>query len=279
MFCALIVPLIPATRSEATISGVQWINRSGLDSCQVPTAAQEYDLWYHTSFWMQAFYFGGATASVTSCASTNPQTIAANINMYSAYPWLFMPIWDDRQAPCTGNSQKFSYDTSTAYNQGVSDAISAYNAETAVGIDHQTVVTLDVETWDVPGQYYGSPCDYAAYSYIKGFLGTAEQGLAMSVALYSSPTSLSWFLDHYFFEINTQGGNIPIPTEVWGAHYDSNPDPWALAPLPQGAFVFHQRIKQWQGPAPAGQTGFLVDRDCADAYADGSWTTYQGGCQ
>jgi hypothetical protein len=80
-----------------------------------------------------------------------------------------MPIWVGLQPPCTpaGKYYVFSYNTTTAYNQGYSEARSAHVAAVGLHFTNDTPMVYDLEAgWDTTN----SSCVAAAKAFVRGWV-------------------------------------------------------------------------------------------------------------
>jgi len=71
------------------------------------------------------------------------------LSTLNAQGWRFIPTWVGLQAACTSYAHKMSYNTTTAYNEGVAEANEAITAAQALGLTEAdgsgTVIYFDLE--------------------------------------------------------------------------------------------------------------------------------------
>jgi len=100
-----------------TVQSVQTFAGHGFDACEIPSLSN-LQTWYNGSPYKAVnLYIGGV-----SRACDNDALNAAYVQQMFNQGWRFIPTWVGPQAPCTGFVNRFSYDTATAYAQGVDNA-------------------------------------------------------------------------------------------------------------------------------------------------------------
>jgi Domain of unknown function (DUF1906) len=214
----------------------------GLDSCTDPTVDQMQSFWNSTPYANWYIYIGGSNA----CDKVQPnlstswlKAVTGNVAGATMY-WDLIPIWVGPQAPCTltTGATTFSTDPSTAYNQGVNEAVAAatkFNSLTG--------------TWDFPIVYDLEPftadlgsCSTslsAAQSFISGWVHQLQIQPAQRAGVFGSGCASHL---QRFVQSN------PVPDFIWGSDWGTAMDPAHIGCIADGYWTSHQRHKQWQGP-------------------------------
>ena len=143
----------------------------------------------------------------------------------------FFPIWDDLQAPCTTNGARMSWNTSTAYNQGVTSAQNAQAAMNRFGFASYDDVWLDIEGYDSPN----SSCRAAVLAYVDGW--DAVLGPALDAGVYGSADNI----DAYATLAHVSSA---VDVAAWDTCLNSA---WNLPDVPNSHWVYDQRIHQYRG--------------------------------
>jgi hypothetical protein len=237
------------------------LNR-GFDKCTAATAAQMKIWWDNSPLYDVNIYFSGRNRGCSQ-----PQLTAAWVDQVSAMGWGLIPTVVGYQAPCTSSTTtaKLSYDPATAETQGRGEADIAVTDANNLGLTQGSVLYYDMERYDETAATTG--CRAAVKSFLKGWTDRLkERGYVSGV--YGSPT-------------NAVADWITLPAAslmdaVWLARYDNVPSVWFYASpspaIPDGFWMNHQRIKQWQGPHNEtwGGVTFNIDGDIADGPVAGS---------
>ena len=230
----------------------------GIDKCGDQAHKKVQDLWNGSPFYNYGVYLGGAEGSFLGCTST-----VAFVAFVRTVGFGMMPIWDDLQAPCTGNSKRMSSNATTAKNQGIAAAHSAQTAMSTFGFSTLDDVWLDMEIFDETN----SSCKAAVHAYIDGWDSVLNGNLDAGVYVSHGNADSLRLLAH-------------VPDAVWIANWSVAVNSvWGFADVPNSHWINDQRIHQYRGSKtynlPFGCSGagctdgsIVVDVDCADAYID-----------
>ena len=264
----------------------------GFDRCGAPSTA-EMNTWYSNSPYDDyGFYFGGENNDGCSNVDGGGTVDNSWIATVQAQGWDFLPLWNGLQPPCTQISgvATFSLDPTTAWNQGVSEAQSAYNAfVTTSGLDLGTpgIAYLNIDAYT-----YTSPtdaCDTALINFIGAWdnelhsLGSAA-GSSFTAGVYGS---MNLAYTEWYYVNN--GVNFQAPDDIWMSNwpcktdanycsyfgggqngvYNFNPT-YIGSSIPDSAWYYDQRIWQYNGPhsenyGPPPGVALTIDSDCVDA--------------
>ncbi|MFN2391630.1 MAG: glycoside hydrolase domain-containing protein [Pyrinomonadaceae bacterium] len=228
----------------------------GFDKCTAAPVNQM-QIWWDTS----PFYDSNIYISGRNRGCSQPQLTRAWVEQVSGMGWGLIPTIVGYQAPCSvcTNCQKHSTDPAEAETQGRGEADISIADANNLGLTQGTVLYYDMERYDNPSGT--TACGMAVRSFLKGWTDRLhEQGYISGV--YGSPT-------------NAVGDWIHIPAAsrmdaVWLARWDNVPSVWYYAPpsppIPDGFWMNHQRIKQWQAPHNEtwGGVTFNIDGNIAD---------------
>jgi hypothetical protein len=222
-------------------SDTQWYGGQGFDMCRFPTVSSMQTWWNSSPYNGFNLYIGG---SKFACRSLLYQLTPSYVSALSAQGWRFFPTWVGPQAPCMsgtyGASGVFSYNTTTAYNQGVAEADAALAVATSLGLaapnQSGTVIYYDLETY-----YTETACRNAANSFISGWTSRLRaRGNLAGVYGNAYYNAADWW-------------NIANrPDAVWLAQWYSNPayrptaSVWDVS-LPSSLWANHQRLRQYAG--------------------------------
>ena len=161
---------------------------------------------------------------------------------------------DPTQAPCSRYGSRFSYDPSTAYNQGSQEAAAAYSTILYLGMSSDTPVAYDLEGFDTGN----GACVAAAQGFVHGWNRYLEAPPPRQVSgVYGSVCGSA--MDSYAF--------IPRPPDfIWGAYYNGNVDTNDIACVNRGHWVDFQRHKQYRGPHNEAWNGVTLSVDKDSSY-------------
>jgi hypothetical protein len=139
------------------------ISTAGFDSCVPATISQMQDWWNNSPYYVWNLYTGGANRG---CNAANQAALTASfISQLRGQGWYFIPTWVGLQAYCsTGNFYKMSSNTTTAFNQGVTEANSASDAVASLGFTG-SIIYFDLEAFNMAD----TVCVNAARSFISGW--------------------------------------------------------------------------------------------------------------
>ncbi len=127
-------------------------------------------------YWWHGVYIGGVG-----------MYCAQYLNDVRGQGWNFEPIWVGPQAPCTGGefAYTFNYDPGTAFSQGQSEAVNAYdqllNLGFAIGAAG-TPAMYDLEAFNTSD----SACVSAVAAFIEGWMNQLHVTPAQLAGVYGS---------------------------------------------------------------------------------------------
>jgi hypothetical protein len=237
------------------------LNR-GFDKCTAATVSQMRTWWDNSPYYDANIYLSGRNRGCSQ-----PQLTAAWVEQVSAMGWGLIPTVVGYQAPCSvsTNSAKHSSDPATAETQGRGEADIAIADAGNLGLTQGTVLYYDMERYDEVAATPG--CRASVKAFLKGWTDRLKERGYIS-GVYGSPT-------------NAVADWTTIPAEsrmdaVWLARWDNVPSVWFYASpspaIPDGFWMNHQRIKQWQAPHNEtwGGVTFNIDGDISDAPVAGA---------
>ena len=213
----------------------------GFDKCGLPSLSNMQTWWNSSPYNGFNLYIGG---SMYACRYTSLPT-ASYVSTVSAQGWRFFPTWVGPQAPCMGDryGSVFSYNTSTAYSQGVDEANAALTVAANLGLaapdKSGTVIYYDLETYGTTDS-----CRNAAKSFISGWTHQirAQGSLA---GVYGSAC----------YNVTDWSTIANVPDAVWLAHWYLNPAYLPTASVSDSCvsnslWSNHQRLRQYAGDHP-----------------------------
>lgn len=243
-------PMFSAPGGSTRIS----LNR-GFDKCQNSSVASM-QLWWDNSYFFDAnIYFSGRNRA---CSQTLTSTWVSQV---SSMGWGLIPTVVGYQSPCTASatSAKFSFDPTTAEQQGRGEADIAAADAANIGLSTGSILYYDMERYDETVSTPG--CRTATIAFLKGWTERIHE-LGYVSGTYGSPTNAvpDWW---------------PMPANsrmdaIWMARWDNVMSVWTYnspsPAFPAGAWENHQRIKQWQAPHNEtwGGVTFNIDGNIAD---------------
>ncbi|HKB64826.1 MAG TPA: glycoside hydrolase domain-containing protein, partial [Pyrinomonadaceae bacterium] len=227
-------------------------NHKGFDKCAVDTVGNMQTWWTNSPYFDANVYLGGVNRS---CSQANLNS--AWVSQVSAQGWGLIPTWVGPQATCTTctTCSVMSSNSSTAQAQGISEANSAADAASALGLT-QTIIYYDMERYNPT-----TSCQTAVRSFINGWVQQmhARGNLA---GVYGSPQNAQ---DDWASISN-------VPDAVWIAKWDDSISVFGLTPLSDSLWVNNQRIHQYHGGhnETYGSVTFNIDNDYEDGPVAGS---------
>lgn len=238
-----------ASPASATTPQNELLVGEGLDSCTAPSVSQMSAFWDNTPYSAWGIYIGGEDR-----ACSQPDLTASWVSSVTAQGWHLLPLWVGPQNPCVPGYDHFSTDTSTAYSQGVQQALDSYNALTALGIGSNSPVIYDLET----GGSSTTTCINATKSFIQGWVNQLHVAPAQSAGVYTS--TCAGFMDDF-------ASLSPPPDFIDGADWDGNPSTGTLSCVSSDHWTEHQRHKQYEGGHNETWNGVTlnVDSTCSNA--------------
>ncbi|MCP4544391.1 MAG: DUF1906 domain-containing protein [Chloroflexi bacterium] len=224
---------VDSTRSLG--SQTQAFVGQGFDKCEIASLNQLQNWMTHSPYKAVNLYIGGSSRA---CANTG--LTASLVSQASLQGWKFIPTWVGPQAACSGYSSRMSYDSTTAYNQGVSEANAAINAAANLGLTladkSGTIIYYDLEVYDTTNV----ACHNAAKSFVSGW--------SSQIRAWNSQAGIYG----YGPAINSFASIDNAPDAIWPAHwihssYNSGATVWSVYGLSNNLWKNHQRIRQYAG--------------------------------
>ncbi len=219
---------------RAALGASQYMQAQGFDKCEVADLSELQTWWLSSPYDAVNLYIGGANRH---CANT--PLSAWYLGQMRNQGWRFIPTWVGPQAPCTANAYpyKFDYNTTTAYNQGASEADQAANAAANLGLGTGGVVYLDIEWYDATNV----PCKNAVNAFVSGWSGRLR-ARGYSAGAYGATCS----------GMSDWAGIANVPDAIWGArwsdsYYNPGASVWGLPCVADYLWSNHQRIHQYTG--------------------------------
>lgn len=246
-------PYAPQGTAEAmSLSGVVHENHQGFDTCSAPSLDKMRQWWVYTPYYYVGIYIGGVNRGCSQ-----PNLSSYWVSRSSQEGWKFVPTWVGPQAPCSLFYHKFSWNTSTAYQQGVAEARSAAQAARNLGLS-DSIIYYDMERYNDND----SACREAVKAFLRGWVQQLHNENFFWAGVYASPCNAN---DYYY--------SYPRLDAVWGAswvysRYSSSASPYGMACLPD-SYWQHQRLRQYAGGRQGhkekwGSVEMKIDSDVAD---------------
>lgn len=242
--------LFAALPAHAYPGGGAAFNGKGFDTCAAPSTAQMQSWWTSTPWSFVGIYVGGNTR-----ACSQPNLTATWMNTTNTQGWRHQMIWVGPQAPCTTFANRISLDTATAYQQGKTEADSAYTALINLGITNSAAGTPIV--YDMEGYPNDTACRAAVKSFMLGWTDQLAVAPAQVAGVYGSACN------SYLSDLATIARP---PAYIWAANWDLNPSTATLSCVSGATFANHQRLKQYQGDHNEtwGGVTLNIDSNCAN---------------
>lgn len=242
--------LLAAQPAHAYPGGGGAYNGKGFDTCAAPSTSQMQAWWTNTPWNWIGIYIGG---SVRGCSQ--PNLTATWMNTTRTQGWRHTLIWVGPQAPCTTYSSRISSDTATAYSQGKSEAVKAYNALLALGFTNNAAGTPVV--YDMEAYSNTSSCRAAVKSFMQGWVDQLAVAPAQVSGVYGS--ACASFLSDFATMARP-------PQFIWAANWDNNPSTSTLSCVSGTSWSNHQRLKQYIGDHNEtwGGVTINIDSNCAN---------------
>ncbi len=211
--------------------------------------------WANTPFFVNAVYIGG------SDVACGPTITASWVTTVTNQGWTLLPIWVGPQSPCWAyGGAKISTNTTTAYNQGYSEAGSAYSAMRGLGMFGNSVVVYDME-----GANNTPTCTAAIDSFMSGWTTWLHMAPAQVTGVYTSACQGN---------INQYASVSPVVDFIWAANWGDGPSINPIGCVNNGYWVTDQRHKQFQNSLGKIYNGvrMTVDVDCSDGPGEGLYS-------
>ena len=228
--------LQPDATTDATTNW-QLIKAQGFDTCAAVNMTRMSTWRASSPYSVYGLYLGG---SMAYC----PNTVfdATSLRVLFNAGWRFIPTWVGPQAPCSSFRDKFSLNTTTAYNQGIDNANQAVEAVKTRGMTNPdgsgSVIYYDLESF-----LGDTACTEAVRSFLKGWTTRLHQTGNKS-GLYATSRNLD---NNKIYTI------APVPDVVWIAEWYWTPyfRDWVTVfnvdYLANSYWANHQRIYQYAG--------------------------------
>ena len=252
----LALPGAPGTSTAQSQSGTKLAAGQGFDAC-TPGSLPQLQTWFATSPYTVVNLYLGGSELYSGCTTLTPSFVTA----LAAQGWTFIPTWVGLQAPCTGYSSKFAYNTAQAQSQGAAEADSAIDRAAALGLTlpdkSSTILYYDMEYFDTSD----TACREAAKAFVSGWTGQLRaRGNKAGVYAVSSVMS-----DY------TASSNVP--DDVWMAQwtipaaYSPTASVWNVPYVSNSVWVNHQRVHQYANGHDEtwGGVTLNIDSDVLDA--------------
>ncbi|HEU4758475.1 MAG TPA: DUF1906 domain-containing protein [Dehalococcoidia bacterium] len=221
--------------------------QKGFDTCSAPTTSQMQTWWTYSPYWDTIIYLGGSNRGCSQ-----PNLTSSWVTTVHNQGWSFYLTWVGPQAPCnTQYGSRISYDTFTAYTQGKTEADRADAAAFNIGFTGYNVYYYDMENYNETDP----ACRDAVNSFINGWVYENHQIWGNKAGVYGNGCdAVKWTTI------------FNVPDDVWIADWNGDPDVWGLYCLPDGYWIYNQRLHQYWGNAWETYNGvtLLIDRDCAN---------------
>ncbi len=242
---------LQATPVEALPGGGGVTIGKGFDACTAPSTSTMNAWWSGTPWTWIGVYIGG-----NSRACSQPNLTSSWLNTNYSTGWRFEFLWVGPQAPCTSFANRISYNTSTAYDQGVNNALSVYNALVNLGIGNNalgTPVIYDMEAFNTGS----SSCLAAVRSFVNGFVHQMHVAPAQVAGYYGSSCASA---------VDAMATLSNVPNHINGADWDGNPSTSAISCVASNHWTQHQRLKQYRGGHNETWSGVTlnIDSNCAN---------------
>lgn len=229
----LVTEITPPTQAPAgptpeisAAATVALSSKLGFDQCSAGTVSQMQTWWTASPYSDANIYIGGSNRGCSQ-----PTLSSSWVTSIFHQGWHIIPTWVGPQAPCAGFASSISTNTTTAFNEGVSEATSAVSAADALGLSG-SIVYYDMEHYDNTN----SSCQAAVDSFISGWSHKLRSS-GFRAGVYGSP-----------FDMAAGWATVAnVPDDVWIADWNGSKSTTGIAPLSNSLWVHCQRLHQYQG--------------------------------
>jgi len=246
------------SQEQTTLAGAVIGSGKAFDKCAVGTTAQMQTWFANSPFRGANIYYGGISRGCDYQPSLTPTWVQTVF----AQGWRLIPTWVGPQAPCATFKNRFSYDTTVARSQGLTDATSAVNAAAALGLTAGAPLYYDLESYNAGN----ASCAAAVRAFINAWVERVKaSGYVAGVYGTASNTARDWI----------PGVIANPPDAVWLASWacgsgsqtcSFTPTVWNVAPLSNSYWPDHQRLRQYWGShnETYGGVTFTIDSNAVD---------------
>jgi hypothetical protein len=205
---------------------------AGFDTCTAPSQAVM-DAWRASSPYESiGVYIGGV-----SMGCTQPNLSAAWVSRQVELGWHLLPVYVGLQAPCSGFTNRMSYDVPTARAQGEAEAADAMERATIRGIVAPSTLYVDLEGYDSSDD----GCVAAVMSYASGWTFALHTG-AYQAGVYSSASSGMHDLSTHYDRLGASR-----PDDLFIAWWNHHADVDGGSYVPPSQWQYQQRVHQYEG--------------------------------
>jgi hypothetical protein len=198
----------------------------GFDQCSAGTVSQMSTWWKASPYRDANIYIGGSNRGCSQ-----PTLNSSWVTSIFHQGWHIIPTWVGPQAPCAGFARSISTNTTTAFNEGVSEATSAISAADALGLSG-SIIYFDMEHYDNTN----SGCQAAVDSFISGWSHKLRSS-GFRAGVYGSP-----------FDMAAGWATVAnVPDDVWIADWNGSTSTINISPLSNTLWVHCQRLHQYRG--------------------------------
>ncbi len=239
-------------RPTAGPLGAPVLNAPGFDTCSAPSV-HDMAAWQGSSPYQAiGIYVGGSNRACGTGNLSSSWVHAVNIQ-----GWSLIPIYVGPQAPCVKGRGMSLMSAAKAAQQGAASADDAASAAAGLSLAGNSPIYFDLEAFDENDQGCVHTVEafldawttqLHSHGYLSGVYGSADSGMATLAGIVMS-----------------QPGFAP-PDAIWIAHWDRQAKT-ADGSVPDTMWVYHQRIKQYQGGHKETHAGVTIDID--SDYLDG----------
>jgi len=219
----------------------------GFDICQLPSPSTMQTWWTYSPYYFVNLYIGG----VSRACPNQPYLTRENILTLWNQGWRgFVLTWVGPQAPCSNYSNRISYESNTAYQQGRGEASNAVAIAQNLGFTTGEPIYYDLEAYNTTD----TACRNAVKSFIQGWADRLRE-LGYIPGVYGSSCG-SGMADF-----------ISMADVVWLAHwiyptYNSSATVWNVSCVSNSLWPNYQRIRQYTGGHNETYGGITLNIDC-----------------
>lgn len=265
LFGGFLTPQAPP--AAASYYDTLYQNANGFDTCSAKTQTMLSDWWNGTPWYDIGVYLGGSVGQSLGCYDGAAAVDRALNTGYGVTLYWYGP---QLGSPCNMRSfsSYISLNTTTAYNQGVSQANSASSAAAAAHLPFASTIFYDMEAY-----YANSGCRAASKAFINGwdhqlFYNTAWDDGAYGSSCASYPSDWASI------------ANVPYAISPADTALD-NGSVYGYPCLSNGYWSQNQRVGQFSTDNHT-YNGYnlYVDENCADTYLPSIFSGTTGaGCR